>query len=199
LSDARRLGLVSSLYAHHTGIVLQIYGYDKLLLGSLKIVLGVLQDLEIDESQFAMVKKPTVDPYRHVEVGFPGIHASRLAQWLTGDSYSDCELTDELESIMASDIRQFCPFFFGQMHIQLFAHGNVVNKDAIEFADLIKATLKPRGLPKTQWSLIRSPILPSGTYVYRKALHPDIINSSIEYLVFFGDGELAHAKTLLLS
>ncbi|KIM93100.1 hypothetical protein OIDMADRAFT_36033 [Oidiodendron maius Zn] len=202
LSDAHRLGLVSSLYAHHTGIVIQIYGYNELLLGSLEIVLRVLrvlQDIEIDERQFARVKKRTVDPYRCVEAGLPCTHAIWLAKWLTGDSHSDCELTDELESIMASDIRQFCPFFFGQMHIQLFAYGNVVNKDVIEFADLIKATLKPRGLPKTQWSLIRSPILPSGTYVYRKALHPDIINSSIEYLVFLGEGEVAHAKTLLLS
>jgi insulysin len=202
--DAEIAGLRYGLSPHTSGLDIQVSGYnDKMSVLLEKVLLG-MRDLEVKEDRFEIVKESLLRGLRNFEYTEPFRQSSTYTRWLMAErSWAQFELTEELESVTAADVRAFFPQILRQMHIEILVHGNMHKEDALHITELVERTLKPRRLPASQWPTKRSMLLPPGSdYRWEHTLkNPDNINHCIEYIVMVGqnqDREL-RARLLLMS
>ncbi|KAG4269118.1 hypothetical protein FPRO04_12241 [Fusarium proliferatum] len=66
--------------------------------------------------------------------------------------------------------------------------GCMFKEDALKATKMVESILKPRGLPKAQWSILRSLVLTNGfNYVFRKTLKdPANVNHCVETWFYVG-------------
>ncbi|KAL2752667.1 hypothetical protein ACRALDRAFT_1083325 [Sodiomyces alcalophilus JCM 7366] len=201
--DAELAGLQYSVSLDARGLFLDLSGYNDKLAVLLQQVLVTIRDLEVKDDRFEIIKERLKRGYNNWELQQPFNQVSDYTSWLNSEcDYIVEEYLAELPSITAEDVRQFKKLMLSQMRIEAFVHGNVYKEDALKITEMVSSTLKPRALPRAQWPVIRSLILPPGSnYVYRKTLKdPANVNHSLETFFYVGDkgDNWVRAKTLLL-
>jgi len=201
--DADLAGLQYSVSYGPRALFLEVSGYNDKLSVLLEQVLKTMRDLEIKEDRFEIVKERLKRAYDNSELQMSYQQVGDYIHWLGAErAYIVEEFAAELPNVTAEAVRCHKRQLLGQMHIELYVHGNVYKKDAIQLTDLIQSTLNPRPLPQTQWPVNRALIFPPGSnYVYQRTLKdPANVNHCIEYLLFTGDkgDRMVRAKTLLL-
>lgn len=202
--DAEIAGLRYAVAPHSTGLDIQVSGYNDKMPVLLEKVLVSMRDLEVKQDRFEIVKEALLRGLRNFEYTEPFRQVSTYTRWLIAErSWAQFELTEELETVTADDVRAFFPQILRQMHIELLVHGNVHKEDALRITDLVERTLQPRRLPASQWPTKRSMLLPPGSdYRWEHTLkNPDNINHCIEYVVFVGQNQdrALRARLLLLA
>ncbi|KAM0723354.1 hypothetical protein Q7P37_000340 [Cladosporium fusiforme] len=202
--DAEIAGLRYALSPHSTGLDIQVSGYNDKMPVLLEKVLVSMRDLEVKQDRFEIVKESLLRGLRNFEYTEPFRQISTYTRWLTAErSWAQFELTEELESVTADDVRAFFPQILRQMHIELLVHGNLHKEDALRITDLVERTLQPRRLPASQWPTKRSMLLPPGSdYRWEHTLkNPDNVNHCIEYVLFVGQNQdrALRARLLLLA
>ncbi|CVL08127.1 related to insulysin precursor (metalloendopeptidase) [Fusarium mangiferae] len=112
------------------------------------------------------------------------------------------ELAAELPNVTLEVVRLFRKQMLGQVFIEVHVHGNLYKEDALKATNMVESILKPRGLPKAQWPILRSLVLTNGfNYVFRKTLKDPInVNHCVETWFYVGSREDRdiRTKTLLL-
>jgi insulysin len=201
--DADLAGLQYSVSYGPKALFLDVSGYNDKLSVLLAQVLKTMRDLEIKEDRFEIVKERLKRAYDNAELQMSYHQVGDYIHWLGAErAYIVEEFAAELPTVTAEAVRCHKRQLLGQMHIELYAHGNLYKKDAMHLTDLIQSTLNPRPLPQTQWPVNRALIFPPGSnYVYQRTLKdPANVNHCIEYLLFTGDkgDRVVRAKTLLL-
>jgi insulysin len=184
-----------------TGITIEISGYDKMLLLLLEKVLITMRYLDVKLDRFEVVKENLfqllvnsdfLDPYSQVDL---------FAEWLNDDKgYISDQLLPVLPHLTATDIEEFRSNLFRHMHIEIFVHGNMCKRDALDLSNLVECTFCPGPLPQIEWPIDRSVVFPpGGNFIYRRTLDPAITNHGIKYFLYIGDKFDGHgrAKTLL--
>ena len=106
------------------------------------------RNLTIDDDRFAIIKERIGRLFRNSELAAPSVQVGDYMSWLTEDEgYLTDELEAELPQITADALRVFQRELLGQMHMEVLAHGNVNEENALELTDMIVSTLEPRVLP----------------------------------------------------
>jgi insulysin len=201
--DAELAGLEYTVSLDSRGLFLDISGYNDKLPVLLEQVAATLRDIKIKDDRFAIVKERLTRGYDNWQLQSSYQQVGDYTSWLNAEcDYLVEELSVELREIAADDVREFQKQMLSQMHIEVYVHGNVYKSDALRAADMIESALKPRVLPKSQWPIIRSLILPPGSnYVYKKTLKdPANVNHCVETWLYVGDrgDRELRAKTLLI-
>ncbi|KHN95135.1 a-pheromone processing metallopeptidase Ste23 [Metarhizium album ARSEF 1941] len=201
--DAQLAGLDYIVSLSTRGLDIRISGYNEKLAVLLKQVAITMRDLDIEEERFRIVHEQLVRAYEnsHLEPAYR--LTGGYLTWLNADTfYTIDEKAEELKHVTADAVRLFQKQILSQLYIEVYALGNLQRSDAVELTDMVESTLRPRPLPRSQWPIIRSLILPRGSnYVYRRDLkNPQDVNHCVEtwfYVGEQGDRQL-RGKTLLI-
>ncbi|PSN58879.1 LuxS/MPP-like metallohydrolase [Corynespora cassiicola Philippines] len=190
--DADISGLVYSLSAPGHGLGVTVRGYNDKLHVLLEKVLVSLRDLQVREDRYKIVVDRLQRGWRNWEYGQPFHQVGTFSKALkveVGKSYLVDELLKELEGITPQDVQQFIPQILSQCHIEVLAHGNLYKEEALQITDLVEKTLKPRRLPASDFPILRSLVLPSGSnFIYERQLKdPANVNHCIEYTLYLGN------------
>ncbi|MBE3048893.1 insulinase family protein, partial [Candidatus Bathyarchaeota archaeon] len=201
--DAELAGLDYNVGIDTRGLSFELSGYNDKLPALLEHVLKTTRELEIKDERFDIVKERLVRGYGNFELQSSFHQIGDYLYWLNSErGYVIAEYAAELPSVTAEALRQFKPQLLGQLHVELYVHGNLYKEDALRMTDMVKSVLGPRPLPRTQWPVKRSLVLPPGAnYVYKKTLKdPANVNHCIEYWLHTGDkGDPAtRARTMFL-
>lgn len=201
--NAALAGLSYTVSTDSRGLYVEVCGYNDKLAVLLQHVLCTIRDLEIRDDRFAIIKERVSRGFRNWELSSPWSQIGDYMTWLTkDDDYTVEELGAELPHITADALRVFQKELLAQMHMEILVHGNLYKEDALKLTDMVESTLKPRVLPKQQWSIRRGLILPPGSnYVWKRKLKdPANVNHCIRYFLHVGDrGDYTiRAKTMLL-
>lgn len=201
--DAQLAGLEYTFNLDSRGLVLDISGYNDKLPVLLEKVVVTVRDLNIKDDRFAIVKEQLTRGYQNWQLQSSYQQVGDYMGWLNAvRAFNVEELTEELPSISAEDVRYFQKQILAQLYIEVCAHGNIHKEDALKVTGMVESILKPRTLPRSQWPIVRSLILPQGSnFVYKKELKdPANVNHCIETWFYFGDrsDRQTRAKTLLI-
>lgn len=201
--DAELGGLTYGVSSYSGGLDIEIGGYNDKISILYEKVLTTMRDLEIKEDRFKILKEQLIRGYKNWDLTQPYNQVGDYTSYLNSDrGFIKDHLLAELEAITAKDVAVFFPQLLRQAHIQTLAHGNLYKEDALKLVSIVESTLRPRTLPKSQWPVIRSLILPPGSnYRYNRTLpDPANVNHAIEYFLYVGDkmDRVLRAKTLLL-
>ena len=202
--DAEIAGLEYDLIHTSLGLGIDVHGYNDKMPVLLEKVLHNMRDLQIKPERFQIVKERLLRGHRNHEFMVPYQQVGEYTRWLgTERSWINDDLLAEVPHLTLDDISNFYPQLLNQTHIEVLAHGNLHKEDALRMTSLIETTLKPRVLPKAQWPVRRTLILPEGSdYTYRRALgDPANINNCIEYYLQVDTvaDQLLRAKVQLLA
>jgi insulysin len=190
--DAEIAGLRYSISPHNSGLDINVSGYNDKMSVLLEKVLISMRDLEVKEERFEILKESLLRGLRNFEYTEPFRQVSTYTRWLIAErSWAQFELTEELETVTAADVRAFFPQILRQMHVEILVHGNMHKEDALHITELVERTLKPRRLPASQWPTKRSILLPPGSdYRWERSLkNADNINHCIEYYLMIGQNQ----------
>ncbi|KAF7563795.1 hypothetical protein G7046_g302 [Stylonectria norvegica] len=202
--DAELAGLQYSVSLDSRGLLLDLSGYNDKLPVLLEQVTTTMRDLPIKEDRFNIVKERLTRGYNNWQLQSSYHQVGDYTTWLTAEDRDFIveELAAELPSVTVEGVRQFQKQMLSQVHVEVYVHGNMYKEDALKVTDMVESTLKPRILPRSQWPILRSLILPPGSnYVFRKTLKdPANVNHCIETWFYLGDksDRSVRAKTLLL-
>lgn len=197
-------GLEYSVSTHSVGIDIAIAGYNDKMDVLLEKVLLCMRDINIREDRFMINKERLLRSYRNWEYQQPFHQVGAFFRWLSMENgWINEQYLQELPSVTADDVRKFYPQFLQQAHIEILAHGNLSKQDARTFTELVESTLRPRMLPRNQWPVRRSLVVPPGSsYVYERDLKdPQNVNHCIEYVLYVGQNtdRALRAKLLLFA
>lgn len=201
--DAELAGLQYTVSDDARGLFLEISGYNDKLPVLLERVATTMRDLEIKDNRFDIVRERLTREYDNWQLRSAYQQVGDCIWWLNAEKeFTIEELAEELRGVTSDHVRQFQKQALSQLHFEVYVHGNMYRADAIHVSDMIASILKARTLPKTQWPIARSLILPAGSnFVYKKELKdPANINHCIETWFYVGDrgDRNARAKTLLI-
>jgi insulysin len=201
--DAELAGLQYNVTLDSRGLFVEVSGYNDKLAVLVEQVLITMRDLEVKDDRFEIIKERLTRGYKNCELQQPFTQIGDYVSWLTSEhDYVVEQLSAELPSITAEDIRSFHRQIMSQLHIEAYVHGNLYKEDALKLTDMLETILKPRVLPKEEWPIMRSLKFPPGAnYLYKKVLKdPANVNHCVEYYLHVGDkGDRSiRAKTQLL-
>lgn len=188
--DAELAGLDYSVTLDYRGLFLEISGYNDKLPVLLEQVTTTMRDIEIKDDRFEIVKERLIRGYNNWQLQSSYQQVGDYITWLNAErDYIVEELTAELPNITVDAVRLFSKQLLAQLYIEVYSHGNMCRKDALKVTAMVESTLKARTLPKSQWPIIRSLILPPGSnYVYKKTLKdPANVNHCVETWLYVGD------------
>jgi insulysin len=201
--DAELAGLQYSVAMDQRGLFVEVSGYNDKLSVLLQQVLKTMRDLEIKPDRFEIVKERLTRGYRNWELQQPFHQVSDYTVWLTAETEHIVEeLEAELPAITCEAVRDFQKQLLSQMHLEVYVHGNLYKEDALRLTDMVESTLRPRTLPRSQWPILRSLILPPGSnYLFKRTLKDEAnVNHCIEYMLYIGNraDRKLKARTLLI-
>ena len=188
--DAEIAGLYYNLGSCTMGIDIEVSGYSDKMSVLLEKVLVSMRDLEVKPDRFNIVKERQLRGMRNWRFQQPYRQVGDFTTWLNSErAMINEQYLAELTPLTPADVATFYPQLLRQVHIEFLAHGNIYKEDALRMSNLVESTLKPRKLPKSQWQIRRSLIVPSGgDFTYQHTLgDPANVNHCIEYYLFVGD------------
>ncbi|KAM5351566.1 hypothetical protein ACJ41O_004289 [Fusarium nematophilum] len=202
--DAELAGLQYNVSLDSRGLFLDVSGYNDKLPVLLEHVVTTMRDLDIKEDRFEIVRERLTRGYNNWQLQSSYHQVGDYTNWLTAPErdYIVEELAAELSNITVEGVRLFQKQMLGQLFIEVYVHGNMYKEDALKVTDMVESILKPRILPRPQWPILRSLILPPGSnYVFKKTLKdPANVNHCVETWFYAGsrDDRGVRTKTLLL-
>ncbi|KAG6018861.1 hypothetical protein E4U41_003534 [Claviceps citrina] len=201
--DAELAGLEYDVGLDSPGLYLELSGYNDKLPVLLEKVVVTMRDLNIKDERFVIVKERLTRGYKNWDLQSSYQQVGSYLSWLnTERDYLVEELAAELQNVSAEGVRLFQRQTLAQLHVEVLAHGNMYRSDALKMTDIVESALKPRSLPRSQWPIMRSLILPRGSnFVYKKDLRdPANVNHCVESWLYVGDrgDRQVRAKTLLV-
>lgn len=201
--DAELAGLQYTVCLDTRGLVLDISGYNDKLAVLLEKVTATLRDLSIKDERFEIVKERLTRGYENWQLQSSYQQVGEYMSWLVSErDYVIEEIAAELKGITADSVRLFHKQMLAQLYMEVYAHGNLHRGEALKATDMVESMLKPRTLPRSQWCIIRSLVLPPGSnFVFNKTLKdPANVNHCVETFFFVADrsDQVARAKTLLV-
>lgn len=201
--DAELAGLQYTVMLDQRGLFLDISGYNDKLPLLLKQVVVTLRDIDIKDDRFKIIKERVKLAYKNWPLQSSYQQVGSFMSWLNAErDYLVEEMAEELENISVDAVRIFRQQMLARLYIEVYAHGNMYRDEVLEVTNLIESTLNPRNLPRSQWPIIRSLILPPGSnFVYKRTLEDaNNVNHCIETWFYVGDrGDCqSRAKTRLV-
>lgn len=201
--DAELAGLQYTVSLDSRGLFLDISGYNDKLPVLLEQVVVTMRDISIRDDRFDIVKEQLTRGYDNYQLQSSYQQIGDYVSWLNAErDYTVEELAAELPHITADAVRLFHKQMLSQLYVEVYAHGNMYKNEALKVTEMLVGTLKPRALPRSQWPIIRSLVLPPGSNtVFNKTLKdPATVNHCIETWFQVGTrGDRAvRAKTLLI-
>lgn len=201
--DAELAGLQYTVSLDSRGLFLDVSGYNDKLHVLLEQVAVTMRDLNIKEDRFDIVKERLTRGYDNWQLQSSYQQVGDYMAWLNAErDFVVEEMAEELKGVTVEAVREFHRQMLARLYIEVYVHGNMYRGDAIKVTDLLTSSFKARTLPRNQWPIIRSLILPPGSnYVFNKTLKdPANVNHCIETTFLIGDrGDRAvRARTLLV-
>ncbi|CAI4219521.1 unnamed protein product [Parascedosporium putredinis] len=184
--DAELAGLDYNVGLDSRGLCFDLSGYNDKLPVLLEQVLKTVRDLEIKDDRFDIIKERLKRGYNNWELQSSYHQIGDYLYWLNSENgFIIEEYATELPNITSEALRFFKPQLLGQMHIEVYVHGNMYKEDALQLTDMVQSILQPRLLPRTQWPTLKDPAN---------------VNHCIEYWLYTGDrgDPLTRARTLFL-
>ena len=178
--DAEIAGLDYDLHHSSLGLGISVHGYNDKMPVLLEKVLHGMRTLEAKPDRFQIVKERLLRGHRNHDFQVPYMQVGEYTRWLgTERSWINDELLAEIPHITLEDVEAFYPQLLNQSHIEVLVHGNAFKEDALQMTKLIESIIKPRVLPRAQWPVRRTLILPDGSdYIYRRPVgDPANVNS----------------------
>jgi insulysin len=202
--DAELAGLQYNVSLDSRGLLLLVGGYNDKLPVLLEQVVTTMRDLDIKEDRFEIVRERLTRGYNNWQLQSSYHQVGAYTNWLNAPERDFIveELAMELSFVTLEGVRLFQKQMLGQNFIEVYVHGNMYKEDALKATDMVESILKPRVLPKAQWPILRSLILPEGSnHVFKKTLKdPANVNHCVETWFYVGSREDrgVRTKTLLL-
>ncbi|KAK8913468.1 putative zinc protease [Metarhizium anisopliae] len=199
---AKLAGLQYSNSLDARGLCIKLSGYNETPPVMMEQVVNTMRDLNIQEDRFLIVHERLVRGYENSQLQSPSQQIGGYLSWLNAETiYNVEEMAAELKHATVDAVRHFQKQILSQLYIEAYAYGNLSRGDAVKLTDMVESTFRPRPLPRSQWLIICSLILPRGSnYVYKKELKdPQTVNHCIETWFYVGDqgDRQLRAKTLL--
>lgn len=201
--DAELAGLQYIVSLDSRGLFLDVSGYNDKLPVLLEQVAVTMRDIKIKDDRFDIVKERLTRGYDNWQLQSSYQQVGDYMSWLNAErDFIVEEMAEELKGITVEAVREFHRQMLSRLYIEVYVHGNMYRGDAIKVTDLLASSFKARVLPRNQWPIIRSLILPPGSnYVFNKTLKdPANVNHCIETAFLIGDrGDRGiRARTLLV-
>lgn len=202
--DAELAGLQYNVSLDSRGLFLDISGYNDKLPVLLEQVVTKIRDIDIKDERFEIVKERLTRGYNNWQLQSSYHQVGDYMNWLNSEERDFLveELTAELSNVTAEAVRLFQKQMLCQLHTEIYVHGNMYKEDALKVTDMVESILKARILPRSQWPVLRSLVLPQGSnHVFKRTLKdPANVNHCIETWLYAGSrGDRGvRTKTLLL-
>lgn len=190
--DADIAGLSYGMYGSSLGFHITLSGYNDKLAVLLEKVLTTMNDLDIKQDRFEIIKERMLRNYYNYEYSNPYRQIGQYARWLGSEkAYITETYLNELKAVSVGEVRAFRPVLLQQLHIEALIQGNVYREDALKLADLVEKKLGPQRYPESHWLTRRSIVLPKGSnFLYQRELKdPSNVNHCIEYMLQIGHCE----------
>jgi insulysin len=202
--DADLAGLSYALSSDSLGLSITVVGYNDKMALLLEKLLSHMKDFELKESRFDIYKERYARSYKNWGFKQPFNQVGHYKAWVHSDRFWTTDnYATELDSVHLQDLQTFVPQLLQQFHIEIFAYGNLYKEDALKLTDLCERTLKPYGLPTSQWPSRRSLIVPTGSnFIYARPLpDPANVNHCVEFVVWAGSNHdrSLRAKAMLVA
>ena len=202
--DADISGLVYDFASNDAGLAMSVEGYNDKLSVLLEKVLLSIRDLEVRSDRFDIMKDRMTRSLRNWDFAQPWHQVATYTRWLRIEKgFLAEDMLDVLPTITAADIAAFYPLMLAQLHIEMLAHGNLQQEEALQLAALIETTLNPYKLRPSNWVMSRNFMLPSGSnFIYERPLKdPAEVNNCIEYSLYIGKStdRTLRARIMLLA
>ena len=200
--DADLAGLQYTVSLDSCGLFLEISGYNDKLSVLLEKVTATMTNLDIQDDRFDIVKERLIRGYHNWQFQSAYQQIGDYLNWLNAErDYNVEELAAEIPNITSASVRLFQKQLLAQLHAEVYVHGNLYRADALKISSMLESILKARVLPPSQWSIIRSLLLPPGSnFVYNHTLKDsENVNHCIDTWFHVGDrgNRLVRAKALL--
>ncbi|KAJ4178578.1 metalloprotease [Fusarium falciforme] len=193
-----------SIDADPRGLCLNVSGYNSKLLMFLGKIVTAMRHLDVKGGQFQDARQRLTRAYKNWPEQSPYSQIGHYTDWLNARDrfFTVEELTEEFSHLVEEDVRMFQSQVLSRLFIEVYVLGNMYKEDALKITDMVESILKPRTLPRAQWPVLRSLILPRGSnYVFKKTLKdPANVNHCVETWFYVGSREdrVIRTKTLLL-
>ena len=202
--DADIAGLGYVLGADPAGLQIHISGYNDKMAVLLEKVLMTMRDLQVKPDRFTVVKERMLEEHQNWEYQEPFRQVGEYTSWLNSPTgWINEQYLAEIPHLTASDIQEFFPQLLRQVHIEMLVHGNLEREEAIRLSGLVESRLGSQPLPRSQWNVQRSLILPEGSdFTYPRTLKDAAnVNHGLEYFLFVGltSDPLLRAKLMLVA
>ncbi|MEY4640157.1 MAG: hypothetical protein RLZZ227_151 [Pseudomonadota bacterium] len=131
--------------AHRSrGFTLSVGGYTDKQTELLETVLQTLVAAEFEQERFDIIKAEMIRGLQNAALQTPYVRLFQEAQALLINPYwSEEERIAAVQAITLDDVKAFVPQMLGNLRIDAFYHGNVVEEDAMRMLDIVTTYLKP--------------------------------------------------------
>jgi len=141
---ATLVGLGLEVYSHLRGITIRISGFDDKQKTLLARILDELNS-ELDQSVFDLKKSELINKFENEKHDTPYFRLYDQANdLLVENSWPNSIMLNELENVSLEDVKQFQIEFFKAIEVVGLSHGNIVEQDAKDIAELLRTTFIDR-------------------------------------------------------
>ncbi len=142
-------GLSYSFGLEKKGVVLVVGGYSERVQDLLKLVVGSLRKITIDENKFRDLKDEFIRGVQNKKLGQGYSRASYFNRqvWLV-DQFTEEQLLIGLKSATFEEIKQYAEKLFEQVYITSVIYGNWTEQQARESVDLVIREMNSKPLPE---------------------------------------------------
>ncbi len=144
-------GLSYALSLEKKGVVLVVGGYSERVQDLLKLVVGSLRKITIDENKFRDLKDEFVRGVQNKKLGQGYKRASYFNRqiWLA-QQFTEEQLLEGLKAATFDEIKQYAGKLFERVYITSVIYGNYTEEQARESVDLVIREMHSKPLPKEE-------------------------------------------------
>ncbi len=131
--QAELAGLSYNLYAHQSGLTLQLGGFSCKQRLLLEAILNQLYALEFSEARFQLVRERLLRNWRNAAQDRPVSQLmTELASLLQPTNPGPKRLVECLPELTLDDLKQFMQRFESSIHVEVLIHGDWLERDALD-------------------------------------------------------------------
>nr|CAH8862051.1 unnamed protein product [Trichobilharzia regenti] len=189
--EASEAGLEQDVRFGDTGLCIHVSGFNEKLFSFYSTVLDHIMDQTNDLSKeyFESYRDATLKLYYNQALKPDALNTHLQFYLLRREVFLLTDLLNTLKDLSVADLAAYKQQFFSNLHITVYAYGNIRKEDAINFFDYTVKKINPVPIPKRK--LADPSILDPGTYHLRLMnCNPSDVNMCLARVHLLGESDI---------
>ncbi|CAH8862157.1 unnamed protein product [Trichobilharzia szidati] len=189
--EASEAGLEQDVRFRDTGLCIHVSGFNEKLFSFYSTVLDHIMDQTNDLSKefFESYRDAALKLYYNEGLKPSALNTHLQIYLLRREVYLLPDILNALKDLSVADLAAYKQQFFSNLHITVYAYGNIRKEDAINFFDYTVKKINPLPIPKRK--LTDPAILDPGTYHLRLMnCNPSDVNMCLARVHILGESDI---------